>query len=458
MKMADKRSRNLGGAAIVVVGLGVTGIACAKSLPRLGASVVVTDVRDSLIGLENQIATVESAGARFVPRDEASKMKSDILVISPGLAPDDPRVAHFTNNTGEWVSEIELAYRISKGRILGITGTNGKTTTTTLAGRMLSAAFPDTRVAGNIGNTFMEAAVDSVDDTVFVLEISSYQLEGCSMFKPDAAIELNVQPDHLSRHPSLEIYAKVKSKLIGNMGSGTFALLNKDDELTAGMAKATKAEVIYFSTKKELAEGACVKDGALLLRRQGEEAEFCKVSALQLRGRHNLENVLAASSAAFLMGAPREVINEAALEFTGLEHRIEPAGVVRGVECVNDSKATNPDSTRAALETFAGRELTLILCGDDKGFDYTALYGEIRAAGARVVVMGKGLARIADEMEKLGGIEVRRAADMAEAVRTGLDITPENGVLLLSPGSSSFDMYRNYEERGNDFKRETAKA
>ncbi|MFA6451796.1 MAG: UDP-N-acetylmuramoyl-L-alanine--D-glutamate ligase [bacterium] len=456
--MAHRSSENIKGARVLVVGLGVTGQACARALPKYGAEAVVTDVRTDISRLEGAIAAVEAAGARFAPYEAALGETPDILVLSPGLAPGDARVSPLRNNAGEWMSEIELAYRISKGKILAVTGTNAKTTVTTLAGLMAAAEFNDTRVAGNIGDAFIDSAAGSGDETVFIVEVSSYQLEGCSSFRPDVAIELNVQADHLKRHHDMEEYAAVKARMLANMGPGDSAVLNADDARVAAMKNNTKARIVMFSADKELSEGACVSCGKLVLRRGGEETALASVESLKMRGRHNVGNALAAAAGAYMIGVPVEKIYETAAGFKGLPHRIETVGWVNGIECVNDSKATNPDSTIVALETFKGREVTLIIGGDDKGFDLSPVYEAAKAASAKVIVMGPGLARAAEEIKRYEGIESLRAANMKEAVRIGLETTAEGGVLLLSPASSSFDLYRNYEERGSDFRDEIGRT
>lgn len=440
------------GATVLVVGLNVTGQSCARALPKFGANVIVTDVRENLDGLDGAISAVNEAGAGFLPLKEAALLRPEILVISPGLSPEDSRVLPLRNNAGEWMSDPELAFRLSRGRVVGVTGTNGKTTVTTLAGRMVAAEFADTRVCGNIGIAYIDAVEGSTDETVFVVELSSYQLEGCSQLKPDAAIVLNVQPDHATRHATLEIYADVKARILSAMDESGFAVLNGDDMRVADMAEKTAAKPVMFSVEEELFEGAYLDGDDLVMKTGGVAVALGRASALQIPGVHNVSNVLAAGSAAYLMGVPAEKISAAAAAFEGIEHRIEFAGDVKGIQCVNDSKATNPDSTLAALETFRGRAITVILGGDDKNMDYEPVYEKLEALSAKAIVMGPGLKRVAKEIKEYGGIECEVAADMDEAVRKGIEMTAGGGVLLLSPGSSSFDLYKNFEERGRHFK------
>lgn len=438
----------------MVVGLGVTGKACAETLPALGAELIVTDAREDLKGLEDSIEFVESRGAKFAERKSAEKMKCDILTLSPGLAPSDERIAALIESAGGWISEVELAYMVSRGRIFAVTGTNGKSTAVTLAGEILSKKFPDVRVSGNIGEAFITAAAGSSDETVHVVELSSYQLEGCRKFRSDVGIVLNVREDHKTRHPSLREYADAKARMLMSMTREDLAILYRDDELVMGMAKISKAEVKCFSTEVELFQGAFVKDGALMVRTSAEELEICGVDELPIRGAHNAQNVLAVSLGAMRFGVDGKTIRETVLNFRGLRHRIETVGFVNDVECVNDSKATNVDSALAALKAFEGREVTIILGGDDKGFDYSPLYEGIKKAGAKTIVMGPGLKRVAEEISNIKGMEANRTSNMSEAVEMGLNITAAGGVLLLSPSSSSFDLYKNFEERGKDFEYE----
>ena len=444
------------GRRILVVGLGITGKACAAALPELGAQVVVTDVRGDLEPLGGDIRQVEERGARFAGPEEAAEVGADVVVVSPGLSMKDARLAGMPRDA-EWMSEIELGYRLSRGRILAVTGTNGKSTVATLAGKVLEKRFGDVRVSGNIGSAFIEEAVRSGDETVHVIEISSYQLEGCSRFRPDVGIVLNVQPDHRERHPTLVEYAAAKARLLQAMGPEEHAVLYREDGLVRDMAAGTKARVAWFSDKENIEEGACAGAGKLKIAWAGRDVEICAVEEMKLKGAHNVGNVLAVSMGTYLLGAQPEDIRAAAVEFGGLEHRIQTEGFVGGVECVNDSKGTNVDSVLAALETFEGREVTLILCGDDKKFDYRPLYAEIERRGVRVLVMGEGLKRVAEEMAARGRIEMRRAGTMKEAVELGCEMTPAGGVLLLSPSSSSFDMYKNFMERGRDFRNEVEK-
>ncbi|HOO57027.1 MAG TPA: UDP-N-acetylmuramoyl-L-alanine--D-glutamate ligase [bacterium] len=445
------------GKRFIVVGLGVTGRACAKFLSGGGADVSVTDVREDLSGVADAIEEIRANGAGFITPDAVCNERFDALVLSPGLAPDDPRVEPLIAAAGEWMSEIELAYRLSTGKILAITGSNGKTTVTTLLGDILKAGFDDVRVVGNIGNTFIESIAGSDEKTMFVAEISSYQLEGCFEFKPDVAIVLNVQPDHLLRHGTMENYADVKSRILMNMDSNGAAVLNADDMYVKEMGSRTRAKVLMVGTEGKRSPGGWVEGDRLMISVQGKDMQVGRTGEMNLKGGHNLFNALSASIAAYLAGVPVEKISGVISGFTGLEHRIESIGEVNEVECVDDSKATNPDASIAALKTYGGRDITILLGGDDKGFDYGLLYEEIGKAGARVIVFGPGLMRVAEEIERENMVECKRAAGMKEAVALGLEITPAGGVLLLSPGSSSFDSYRNFEERGKDFKSEVGK-
>lgn len=439
---------------VLIVGLGTTGLSCAKVLSGLCRKTWITDVREDLSQLGGAIDEAEGRGTRFIPAAETSNLRPDLVVVSPGLAPDDPRLAPVRNAGGEWVSEIEIASRIAEGRIIAVTGTNGKTSAVTLAGNILKRRFGDVRVSGNIGWPFIEAAADSTFDTVHVVEVSSYQLELCHSFSPLAGIVLNVQPDHLTRHRTIEEYARAKARLVSRMRPEATAVLNRDDKLVETMANVTAAQIAEFSVRFEVVSGAFLSGGKLILRRDGGEHVICGEEEVALRGAHNIANVLAVAAATVAAGADIGDVAAEAKSFKGLPHRLEPLGEIGGVEIVNDSKATNIDSVLAAMEAFDSRHVTLILNGDDKGFDYDPLKKAIERSGTKVIVLGPGLARVADELEKTNGIELKRTATMDETVETGLEMTEPGGVLLLSPSSSSFDLYSNFEERGNIFRNE----
>jgi len=432
----------------------MTGLACAKELNAFGAkSVVVTDTRtgEKLKKLAGEIEKVKAAGADFMDSADAAKLKPDFAVVSPGVAVAHKLVRGFADAGAEIIGEIELAYRLAEGMFIAITGTNGKTTVTGLIGEIMKSIRSDVRVTGNIGAPLIGAVAGSTADTVFVTEISSFQLETCTSFAPHISVILNVQPDHLERHGDMQGYAESKRRMIETQAAADFAVLNADDGYVSAMAPHTKAEVVFYSTRGGHVPGAYVRNGMLLVNVNGAENELMRASELPIMGEHNVGNVLAAASAAALAGAPKEKVVERIHSFEGFHFRIEKTAEKNGVLYINDSKGTNLDATLAAIRTFAPRPIVLILGGDDKKLDYSRLYEEVKRSVKRVVVLGPGLRRTAGELSDCGFASVETAGDMEQAVRAAASAAVPGDVVLLSPASSSFDLFRNYEERGERF-------
>ncbi len=448
------RVTDLAEAEVLIVGLGMTGKSCAKVLSPMCRKVWITDAREDLSSLVAAIEEAEGSGARFIPIAETANLRPNLVVVSPGLAPVDERLLTVRRAGGEWVSEIEIASRIARGRIVAVTGTNGKTSSVTMAGNILKRCCDDVRVSGNIGHPFIEAATGSTKDTLHIVEVSSYQLELCRTFSPQVGVVLNVQPDHLARHRTIEEYARAKARMLGKMKPESTAVLNRDDRLVEAMANITSARIAEFSVRFEVVSGTFLSGGSLVAVWDGIRHTICREEDVALKGSHNIANVLAVSAASIAAGAGPEDIRSEVVSFAGLPHRLESLGEIGGVDIVNDSKATNIEAVLAAMETFDSRHVTLILNGDDKGFDYTPLKEAIVRSGTKVVVLGPGLRRVADEFKKTEGIELKRTETMLETIETGLEMTVPGGVLLLSPSSSSFDLYENYEERGTVFRNE----
>lgn len=437
----------------MVIGLGMTGVACCEALGALDAEVIVTDTRDDILALKAEAEKAEARGAIVMKREAAKALRPETVIVSPGVSISHPLVEGFRAGGAEVISEIELAFRLAEGRMVAITGTNGKTTTTGLAGEILSAYLPDVRVTGNIGFPLIKDVMTSDRDTVFVTEISSYQLEGCSTLKPHIAVVLNVQPDHLERHGSMEAYAAAKRKLIEKQGAGDFAVLNTDDPIVREMAANAGAEVMRVSVREEVELGGFKRDGTLTARTGCGEAIIGETSKMSLIGDHNHCNALAAGLCGLLMGAPAEGVREKVESFKGYPHRIEKVAELGGVLYIDDSKSTNTDSTLAAMNALGGRPLILILGGDDKGLDYSHLYDSVKGGNVkRVVTLGPGLRRMAGELIAAGYDAVDVADDMDAAVRAAAENAAAGDVVLLSPASSSFDLFKNYEHRGESFK------
>lgn len=439
---------------VLVVGLGKSGVASALFMKKRGAKVTVSDTKsgDELrneipVLLDNGI-TVETGG-----HGDRTFRGQDLIVVSPGVPVDAPPLVQARALGETVIGEVELAAQFLPGPLVAITGSNGKTTTTTLAGEIMAASGFPTLVGGNIGTPAISFAEWATPETVIVLEISSFQLETIQTFRPKIAVVLNVTPDHLDRHRTFEIYVDAKARIFENQQPSDFAVLNADDPTCASMASRTRAQVFWFSRHKEVAQGAWVRDGNIVFRDGKGQTEILQVSDIPLKGAHNLENVLAAVSTGVLMGCAPDKIREAVRNFKAVEHRLEFVATIHGVDYYNDSKATNVDATIKALESFPAN-IHLILGGKDKGSDYTVLNDLLRQRVKRVYTIGAAAAKIESQIvsSKSGGPEVIHAETLENAIRKANAVAKQGDVVLLAPACASFDQFKNYEHRGKMFK------
>ncbi len=432
---------------ILVVGLAKTGVACARFLASKGAQVTVTDLRN-----ETQLAgpLEELAGFEIVRElerhDQATFLASDLIVVSPGVAMDLPQLLAAQKAGIEIISEIELAARFIDVPLAAITGTNGKTTTTTLLGAIFKNNGYHTFVGGNIGNPLIEMAESHQIVDQVVAEISSFQLEWINSFRPTVAALLNLSEDHLDRYPSYQDYINAKLRIFENQTEGDFAVLNRDDELVWEQAGKLAARVFPFSRTVELEEGIFYRDGVITYRHDGREECF-PTAAIRLQGVHNQENIMAAMACALLLGCRPDETFETVLCFEALHHRMEFVREVRGVRYYEDSKATNVGSVQKALESF--KEITLIAGGKDKGGSYAPLAGMVKERVRHLILIGEAAGRMQAELGNL--TDTRHAASLEEAVQLAAEITEAGGTVLMSPACSSFDMFRDYEERAQRF-------
>jgi UDP-N-acetylmuramoylalanine--D-glutamate ligase len=440
---------DLNGKRVLVVGLGKSGVASALFMKKQGARVTVSDTKsgDELrneipVLLDNGI-TVETGG-----HGERTFRGQDLIVVSPGVPVDAPPLVQARSLGETVIGEIELAAQFLTGPIIGITGSNGKTTTTTLTGEIMTGSGLPALVGGNIGTPAISLTERADPGTVIVLEISSFQLETIESFHPKVAVVLNVTPDHLDRHRTFEIYADAKARILENQQPTDFAILNADDPTCVAMAKKTRAQVFWFSRQKEVENGAWVRDGNIVFRDSSGQREILQVSEVPLKGAHNLENVLAAVSAGVLMGCAPEKIRQAVHDFKAVEHRLEFVASIGGVDYYNDSKATNVDATIKALESFPAN-IHLILGGKDKGSDYTVLNDLLRKRVKRVYTIGAAAAKIESQIK---GPEVVHAETLDNAIRQAHAAAQAGNIVLLAPACASFDQFKSYEHRGKVFK------
>jgi UDP-N-acetylmuramoylalanine--D-glutamate ligase len=439
----------LRGKRVLAVGLARTGVATALFCAARGARVTATDSRtEDEIG--EAIAKLKDAGVTLELgcHREKTFLDQDLIIPSPGVPADEAHLqAARAKGISIW-SEIELAYRFMKGRLIGITGSNGKTTTTSLVEHILKTAGMQTILAGNIGTPLIGCVDTMQDDTCTVVELSSFQLELIDTFRPNIGVFLNLTPDHLDRHHTLEAYGAAKARLFENQTGEDAAILNADDVATTPYAPSLP-RVYWFSRKQRVAQGAYVRGEEIVFRQDGAEETLLKLEDIPLGGAHNVENVLAAAAAARLAGVPSAAIAKGVRSFAGVEHRLEFVAEIAGVRYYNDSKATNVDATLKALDAFPGRIL-IILGGKDKGSDYTALQRPLREKAILALLIGTAAEKIEEQIA--GSVALERAETLERAVETASHAAQRGDVVLLAPACASFDQFQNYEHRGRVFK------
>ena len=452
---------------VLVVGLGKSGLAAALFLRDRGARVTVSDTR-SATALAKEIPTLLEAGIMVESGGHGllTFRRQDLIVVSPGVPLETPEVTQAAALGTPVIGELELASRYLQGEVVAITGSNGKTTTTTLVGKIFADAGLKTLVGGNIGLPVVElvqaqeqeAKADPLrddkqkDGTVWsVLEVSSFQLETVVEFRPRIAVVLNITPDHLDRHKTFERYAAAKTKITGRQGPDDFLVLNAEDKPTQMVAAHTRAQIYWFSSVRRIKQGAFVHgESVFWVAQEGSAAEpVLPLAEIPLRGSHNVENVLAAVCAARLAGIASERIRASVAAFHAVEHRLEPVRTLGGVTFYNDSKATNVDATLKAVASFAGG-VHLILGGKDKDSDYTLLAPLLRERVAAVYTIGSAAEKI--ERELAGVVKIVTSGELKSAVASAAAEAKSGEVVLLAPACSSFDQFENYEHRGRVFR------
>ena len=440
---------DLKGKRVLVLGLGKSGVASALFLEKQGARVSVSDAR-SEEQLRFQIPALLDHGIRVETGEHGERTfrEQDLIVVSPGVPVDVPQLVRAVERGTPVIGELELAARFLKGSVVAITGSNGKTTTTTLAGTILAAGGRTPLVGGNIGTPAISFVESATDDTWMVLEISSFQLETITTFHPKIAVVLNITPDHLDRHYTFEKYAAAKARIFENQTPDDFAVLNYDNEPCIAMAANSKAPVYWFSRMKEVGRGAFASNDRIFWRDGNAEREIMLLAEISLKGAHNIENVLAGVCIGMLAGVAAEDIRRAIGAFKAVEHRLEYVATVGGVEYYNDSKATNVDATIKALESFPGR-IHLILGGKDKGSDYALLNRLLSERVERVYTIGAAAAKIESQVR---GTEVVSLGNLEAAVKRASGSATPGDVILLAPACASFDQFDSYEHRGRVFK------
>lgn len=438
---------------VLVVGMGMSGIAATEALLSQGANVSIYDKKKLDEMKPNMVRFFTNKNVRCYFGEDPKDIETyNLLVVSPGV-PLDINIIKIAMSSGvEVIGEVELAWRMGCGNYVAITGTNGKTTTTVLTGEIFKEAGKITEVVGNVGVAVVKKAISANDDTWLITEISSFQLETTKNFHPHISAVLNITPDHLDRHKTIYNYAKAKAMIYQNQDESDFFIVNNDDDESYKLIEKCKATVVPFSRTKTLDFGTFIQDNVIVVKDSMKKLhKISRVADIAIPGDHNLENVLAATSIAFFAGIAPEAIDKTLCSFQGVEHRLEYSGEINGVRFVNDSKGTNPDASIKALEAIDGG-IVLIAGGFDKGSSFEELIKAFIEKGRALVLLGKTAPQLKATAEGMGFTNIITVKNMEECVRVGFSEALPGDTVLLSPACASWDMYTNFEQRGEHFK------
>ena len=445
MQLKDKQ--------VLVFGAAKSGISATKLLQKQGASVVLYDGNNNINidDFKESIDTEHNFKAYFGELPSELIPTFDLMVLSPGIAIDSPLVVQVcTYGIPVW-GEIELAYRYSKGRIIGVTGTNGKTTTTSLVGEIMKTYYDEVYVVGNIGNPFTDIAMETTEKSISVIELSSFQLETTFKFRPDVSAILNITPDHLNRHHTMENYIRIKENVAMNQTMSDLCVLNYEDGVLRAMAERLHTRVMFFSSARELKDGLYLDGDDIFFAVDGKKQLVCNVNELRILGRHSYENVMAGVGIAITMGVPMGLIKKAATSFQAVEHRIEYVETISGVTYYNDSKGTNPDASIKAVQAMKGPTI-VIGGGYDKGVEFDEWIESFDGKVKYLVLLGQTREKIAETAIKHGFTKIIMVDNLREAVRVCAGKAENGDEVLLSPACASWGMFENYEQRGRLFK------
>lgn len=444
---------NLKSKKILIIGLAKTGVSTIKHLDKLGAKIIVNDIKDkdTLKDILKDLNDLENV--EYILGYHPENIDDiDMVIVSPGVPLDLPFILKIKEKNIELIGEVELAYRLSNNPIfIGITGTNGKTTTTSLVGEIFKADKFDTYIVGNIGNPVIDTVGIADENSVLVTELSSFQLESIDTFKPKVSAILNFTEDHMNRHHTMENYISAKSNIFKNQDEKDFCILNYDDEKVRELKDKIKANVIFFSRKEELEEGIYIDEKDNIVISIDNKITLLNKKDLSLPGNHNLENAMAAIAISYVLNVNLDVIKNVLKTFVAVAHRQEFVRNINNVMFVNDSKGTNPDSTIKAIESY-DRPIVLIAGGKDKGSSFDDLLDIAKNKVKALILIGETGPVIEKCAREKGFEHIYIVNDMKEAVQTSYNIAVENDVVLLSPACASWDMYKSFEVRGDDFK------
>lgn len=444
---------DLTGKKVLVFGSGKSGTGAADLLGQVGACPVIYDGNPEIDkeAVVHKISHVKNVEVYAGELPEEVQKSLDLVVLSPGVPTDLPLVRSFYGQGLPVWGEVELAYRTGKGRVLAITGTNGKTTTTALLGKIMSDAEDSVFVVGNIGTPYTSKALEMKETSVTVAEISSFQLETIDRFAPEVSAILNITEDHLNRHHTMEEYIRVKELIIKNQKPENYCVLNYEDEVLREFGRDIVPETVYFSSVRKLEKGIYLDNGVIVLKTEKEEIPVVRTDELKLLGQHNFENVMAAVAMAYYAGVPMDSIRKSICEFTAVEHRIEYVTEKNGVVYYNDSKGTNPDAAIKGIQAM-NRPTLLIGGGYDKGSSYDEWLNSFDGKVKYLVLIGQTKEKIRDAAERLGVCPCILCEDLEEAVKVCAEKAESGDAVLLSPACASWGQFDNYEQRGDMFK------
>lgn len=440
------------GKKVLVVGAGKSGLAVSRFLSGRGATVILADAgRPVYPGGELEQIQATGVVLNFGGYPEVKQGSFDLVVMSPGVPLTvEPAVAAIASGVA-LTGELELAYHFARAPVVAITGTNGKTTTTTLVGEIFKNYGRDTLVGGNIGLPLVTEVGRYAPGDLIVAEVSSFQLETVSTFKPKVAVILNITPDHLDRHVTMDSYIAAKTRIFSNQGPGDYTVLNYDDPLTKSLGKGSRGRVIYFSRRREMQSGVFVREGKIMASLNGIPETVCEAAEIGIPGAHNLENALAAVAVAKVMGVETACLAHTLKSFRGVPHRLEYVAEINGVRYINDSKGTNPDAAIKAIEAYTG-PVALIAGGKNKGSDFSAFAAKVKERAKVLILFGQCADLIAKAANDAGFRNILRVDNLGEAVLTAHRVARPGDTVLLSPACASWDMFNNFEERGDLFK------
>jgi len=441
----------LKGKNVLVLGLARSGVAAAVELTNLGAKVTASDIKPK--SEIKDAALLESKGVRLVLGEHPLMLldECDLIVLSPGIPNDIKILDKARKRDIPIISELELGYWFAKAPIIAVTGTNGKTTTTTLIGEILKNDGKNITLAGNIGIPLVKEVEKDNSKDYFVVEVSSFQLENIMHFKPKISVILNITEDHLNRHKTFENYIETKARIFENQTEEDYAVLNFDDPIVRSFTKRIKAKIMFFSRKEELPRGIYVKNGVIVIKENGRIYPLLKAEELGIKGNHNLENALAAASVAWICRINLNNLAETLKNFHGVEHRLEFVAEIGKIKFINDSKATNPDSAQKAIEAL-NEPIILIAGGYDKKSDYTNFVKAFNGKVKKLILIGATADDIEETAKRHGFFNIQRADSLQQAVILAYKAASSGDVVLLSPACASWDMFKSFEERGRIFK------